>query len=98
MTGSAATCVATGQIIPVASDAATTQLIVITAFIGMLFAVYLMRQVANVKLDVGSEDVWLLEKGEKKDTSWDQNDRVRTTTARLLHHTPTEGCDNPSSL
>ena len=95
MTGTAATCVAT-SLGPAVTDAATSQLIIITAFIGMFFAMYLMRQVAKVKLDVGSEDVWLLEKGEKKDTAWDQNDRVRSAFAHLLHPVPTEGCDHPA--
>ncbi|KAL1507326.1 hypothetical protein AB1Y20_008172 [Prymnesium parvum] len=54
---------------------ATGELIVSTGLIGVIFAAYLMCQISKVKLDVSTEDVWLLEKGEKKDAAWDTNDR-----------------------
>jgi len=74
MVADAATCVA-ASLAPVASADATGNLIVSTAIIGIVFAIYLMCQVSSVKLDVSTEDVWLLEKGEKKDAAWETNDR-----------------------
>ena len=72
---SAELCVAPATVIMTAEG--TGQMIVLTAIIGMVFAVYLMCQVAKVKLDVTGEGQPLLEEGEK-DAAWDQNDRVRT--------------------
>ena len=92
----AATCVAhrMGNAAIAESESSAHSLIIGTAIIGMLFSLYLMKAVAAVKLDVGTEDVGLLEKGE---SSWDQNERVRF--ARSLSHayvggsTHAEGCD-----
>ena len=59
------TCHAPGGGSVLASDADVTHLILITGAVGLLFAAYLMHQVAKVKLQVsdGRETSSLMEKG-----------------------------------
>ena len=53
----------------IASEADTTNLIIITSIVGMIFALYLMRTVSKVKLEIGKsyEMAELVEKGTKGD-------------------------------
>ena len=63
-----------------ASDSDTTNLILFTGVVGLLFAYYLMRQVSQVRLNIsesGERELdSLVEKGAKGDRAWEQTERL----------------------
>jgi len=62
-----------------ATEGDTTRLIVITGLIGIAFSIVLLRAVARVKIDVGTdrEMTSLVEKGSKSDEqAWNTNERL----------------------